>query len=389
LSPYTSDMRSSIPDPSGEPAQPAFHKVGENLYRLESTGKYYALLKRGGKQFRRCLKTHDRKLAERRLATLRGEIENLTITEDSNLSFKEVADRWAELTAHSLKPSTITRRATCIKNLAPYFKGTTIRNITPRHCEAWLTGRGKEIAPQTFAHELSTMKAVFEFAQDKGLIITNPARAIKRRKLVRKQILVPSRDQFKQLIATIRQSDGRADSQEKAGPGADMVELLAYSGCRIAEATALRWSDVDFDRNCLTITGGEIGTKNLETRTIPMTSALRELLTRMKTDRGDQPGTHVTKTKDAKKCLQTACRKLEIPHFTHHDFRHFFATTCIESGVDIPTVSRWLGHKDGGALAMKIYGHLRQEHSFSMIKRVDFGTIPPENVVSISSQKQN
>jgi hypothetical protein len=29
-----------------------------------------------------------------------------------------------------------------------------------------------------------------------------------------------------------------------------------------------------------------------------------------------------------------------------------FATRCIESGVDIPTVSRWLGHKDGGALAM-------------------------------------
>jgi hypothetical protein len=63
---------------------------------------------------------------------------------------------------------------------------------------------------------------------------------------------------------------------------------------------------------------------------------------------------------------------LEFPKFTHHDFRHFFATTCIESGVDIPTVSRWLGHKDGGALAMKRYGHLRQEHSFAMIKRVNF-----------------
>jgi hypothetical protein len=26
-----------------------------------------------------------------------------------------------------------------------------------------------------------------------------------------------------------------------------------------------------------------------------------------------------------------------------------------ESGADIPTVSRWLGHKDGGPLAMKVY----------------------------------
>jgi integrase len=63
---------------------------------------------------------------------------------------------------------------------------------------------------------------------------------------------------------------------------------------------------------------------------------------------------------------------LSYPQFTHHDFRHFFATTCIESGVDIPTVSRWLGHKDGGALAMRVYGHLRQEHSFAAIKKVHF-----------------
>jgi hypothetical protein len=47
--------------------------------------------------------------------------------------------------------------------------------------------------------------------------------------------------------------------------------------------------------------------------------------------------------------------------------------------VDIPTVSRWLGHKDGGALAMKRYGHLRQEHSFAMIKRVNFDK--PTNIV--------
>jgi len=37
--------------------QPIFHKVAENLYRLESSGGYYALIKKSGKQFRRSLKT--------------------------------------------------------------------------------------------------------------------------------------------------------------------------------------------------------------------------------------------------------------------------------------------------------------------------------------------
>jgi hypothetical protein len=40
--------------------------------------------------------------------------------------------------------------------------------------------------------------------------------------------------------------------------------------------------------------------------------------------------------------------------------------------VDIPTVSRWLGHKDGGALAMKVYAHLRDSHSTAMAQRIRF-----------------
>jgi hypothetical protein len=83
--------------------------------------------------------------------------------------------------------------------------------------------------------------------------------------------------------------------------------------------------------------------------------------------------------------LASACRRLEIPHITHHDLRHLFATTCIESGVDIPTISRWLGHKDGGALAMKTYGHLRDQHSSDMAQKVIF-VDTKTNVVAASMQ---
>jgi hypothetical protein len=62
-----------MPKPSASAPQSLFHKVGENLYGLESSRGYYALLERAGKQFkqfRRSLKTKDRKLAERRGTTL-------------------------------------------------------------------------------------------------------------------------------------------------------------------------------------------------------------------------------------------------------------------------------------------------------------------------------
>lgn len=349
-----------------------FHRVAENLYRLENTGGYYALLKRSDKQFRRSLKTKDRKLAERRLTELRGQVANLRMTEDARLWFEDIAARWIATTAHALKESTVTRRKTCIANVTPYFAGMAIRNIQPHHCERWLTERGSKMAPQTMAHELNAMRAVFEYAVELGLLLSNPAKGIKRRKIVQQPMVIPSREQFKKLIETIRESDGRAGSQRQAKNGADLVELLAYSGCRIHEAVSIRWADVDFAKNSVRITGGERGTKNHEARTIPMTDALKRLLERLKAERETKPDDFVSQIDSAKKCLQTACKNLEYPQFTHHDFRHFFATTCIEGGVDIPTFSRWLGHKDGGALAMKVYGHLREDHSAKMIHWVDF-----------------
>lgn len=75
---------------------------------------------------------------------------------------------------------------------------------------------------------------------------------------------------------------------------------------------------------------------------------------------------------EAQKALDRACAIAGAPRITHHDLRHLFATTCIEAGVDIPTVSRWLGHSDGGALAMRVYGHLRDEHSKTMAKLVSY-----------------
>ena len=70
-----------------EEREPVYRNVGENLYRHTPSGNYYALLKRGGKQFRRSLKTSDRALANRRLADLRKQIANLTLSDEKNCAF--------------------------------------------------------------------------------------------------------------------------------------------------------------------------------------------------------------------------------------------------------------------------------------------------------------
>ena len=59
--------------------------------------------------------------------------------------------------------------------------------------------------------------------------------------------------------------------------------------------------------------------------------------------------------------------------------RHFFVSNAIEAGVDFATIAAWVGHKDGGVLVAKTYGHLRQSHSAAMAERMSFtGVAPPQ-----------
>jgi integrase len=359
-------MRENNPTPVAE--QPVFYKVAENLYRLESSSGYYALVKKGGKQFRRSLRTKDRKLADRRLKELKEKIGILSVGDDSQADFKTVANQWLKSVQHTLAPGTIEQRQIRIKNIAPFFKGTTLRNISAVQCEQWAIRRGAKLASQTFVHELETLRAIFEYARKHGLILTNPAAAIKRPKVTFSQAVIPTRDQFVELVTQLRQSGDRA-GERKTSDAAHLVEFLAYSGARIGEARAARWVDVNFQNNMIRIHGTK---SERSDRLIPMTVALREFLLKLRSDWNPAPADRITKINSAKKSLATACRKAGFAKFTHHDFRHFFATTCIESGVDIPTVSRWLGHSDGGALAMRVYGHLQVEHSHAMSKRVTF-----------------
>ena len=177
---------------------------------------HYALLKRRMcKQFRRSLKTKDRKLADRRLNDLRAKIGCLKISADAKLNFEQTAHLWLETNKHALSSNTVKRRKMYIKGLTPYFRNLPIRNITPQNCDRWVAERGAALASETFVHELDVMKTVFEFALERGLILSNPAKHIKRRKVISKQIVVPSLDQFKQIVSAIRLSDGKKDNQKK------------------------------------------------------------------------------------------------------------------------------------------------------------------------------
>jgi integrase len=178
---------------------------------------------------------------------------------------------------------------------------------------------------------------------------------VRRRPQSIRAFIPPSQAQFSALLT-------ECDATEKTHAGL-IIRFLALTGLRISEAMAVKWPNVFTDH----IHVPAEAAKNGKARSIPRLEGLEEVLSRL---RALGYGEFVLPRQNAKKAIGNACKRVGISPMSHHCFRHYFATRCIESGVDVPTVSRWLGHTDGGALLSRTYFHLLDEHSRRMAARV-------------------
>ncbi len=356
------------PKPLKTPSEPtSFLKVGECLYRNASSGNYYALVKRSGKQIRRSLKTKDRKLAERRLAEFQQASGLAKASDvDRRIRFAELGESWLKVSSMALKPASARRLALCLKEVCKRFGPLRVADINRQLCRQWAVERSAKVRPSTYNKDANVLKAVLEHAVERGILLDNPAKAVPRIKSVSRQIQIPSRQDFERLLEALDGMDCRSDE------AALLVRLLAFSGMRLAEATNITWREVDFERGQFAVTGGEGGTKNHEVRIVPLFPALRELLESLHKERKPFPDDRIVQTGSAKKAIASACRMAGLQKVTHHSLRHFFVSNAIEVGVDFKTIAAWIGHKDGGLLVAKTYGHLRDSHSNAMAQRMVF-----------------
>ena len=375
---YTIGMKAISSERKGSPWQKT---PVANLVRHVQSGNYYARIRVRSKLIWKSLKTDRISVAKLRLGDFHKEERQraaaVTAVARGKMTFGDaLATYQQKLQADpNIKPKTKEYYEFRIKALLeswPDLQNKDVSKITRAECEAWSLTNGKEVSSSSHNHTVSILRHVFQIAIEAGARYENPALAAKRvREHTAKQIRLPEPGQFEKLVEEIRSSGSGF-----ARPAAELVQFLAYGGFRKTEASHVTWGDCDFERGKITVRGSpETGLKGRrvgECRLVPMIPEMRQLLEKIKGDTSPALDSPVMRVFECKKSITTACKKLGIPRFTHHDLRHLFATRCIESGVDIPTVSRWLGHKDGGALAMKVYGHLRDQHSTNMAQKVVF-----------------
>jgi integrase len=364
----------------------------QNLIRHKSGG-YYARAYANGKEIWQSLKTSHLSVAQAKLAEFmkehrervgNGEVSaKMTFGEAAATHLRNLDDNL------SIKPRTRDYWHECLAALQKNWPGlneTEVRKITQTACKEWAKEYRKAVSPTRYNNTVSVLRHVLNVAVDAGVVYSNAAAAVKRAPVRGTEIALPSIDKFNALIAEMREGHGR-DSKNCA----DLAAGLAYTGCRIGEAREIEWRDLEFEAGEVIVRGDtQTGTKNWELRRVPLIPDARALFDRMHSQRsGESLDTKVFCVGECQKALDRACKKVGAERITHHDLRHLFATRCIESGVDIPTVSRWLGHKDGGALAIKTYGHLRREHSIAQAQRVTFASVPAKQAEIIAFPARN
>ena len=351
----------------------------QNLIRYRPSGTYFARFKIGGKLIRQSLETPVFSVAKQRLPDKirehRARHESAKAFAGGKMTVGDAAEVYLQkvLASLSLNPRSkdyCEMMIDFIRRSWPSLFDTDVRKVTPRDCEVWLSRYQQRYSPSVVNNSIGTLRAIFDETIRTGARFNNPAAGLARVKLRQRRLELPSRKEFLRFVDVIRNAGARQSKD-----CANLVRFLAYSGLRIGEAKHVMWSDVDFARRQLHVRGDpQTATKNGETRFVPMIPELERMLTELRAERANEPPTAtVMRVFECQNSMTHAAAKIGMKRITHHDLRHLFATICIESGVDIPTVSRWLGHKDGGALCMKTYGHLRQDHSFAQAQRVSFG----------------
>lgn len=253
------------------------------------------------------------------------------------------------------------------KHLFPTLGEMKLVSITPGIIHDFVTAlEDSGLAYNTVKSVYRLLTAAMRCAFEEGLIQKNPCRRIKIQRVEQEEQRVLTRNE-QELV-----KKSSSDMHE-------MPTLLSlYTGMRLGEVCALRWSDIDWEKKTITVKrtvqrvaqnrNGKktllmVGTpKSLRScRVIPVPDfVLKQLKTLLKSkaDSGFIFGSSAVaaEPRTIQRRFKRFMDKLGIAGVHFHTLRHSFATRLLELGVDVKTVSVLLGHSSAKT-TLDYYAH--------------------------------
>jgi integrase len=279
---------------------------------------------------------------------------------------------YLEQARQNKKPNSVqTEQGLFRKWLGPVIGDVPLKDISPFHLERIkknITAAG--LSARSAHYALCVVRQVFNFARDHDMTnCVSPTCKVK----------APKTDNRRLRFLTHEEADKLLEHVSKRSPELHAISLVSlHCGLRAGEIFNLTWSDVDFDRETLTLRD----TKNGRTRIAYMTGQVRELLAaRVKGSPGDAvfPGRGGVRRSYVSNAFERAVRDLGFNEgitdsrqkVVFHSLRHTFASWLVEQGTDLYSVKELMGHR---TLSMtERYSHLSPESLRRAVKGLEAG----------------
>lgn len=251
----------------------------------------------------------------------------------------DLADRYMREHAPYKKRSSVVHDTRNWQRILRSMRALRVADVAPGDCIALHASLAA--TPATANHCRALLSKAFNLAIQWGWRDTNPVRGTPRFRIApRETILSPA-----QLAAM--------DAALQPGPFANLIRLLALTGCRLNEIAASRRDWVDVERRVLVLPDSKVGP-----RVVPLPAAAMRIIEAMPPHQwlipGRQPHRHLGHPWEAWKKLKAAAGL--PPRLRIHDLRHTAGSMGHAAGLSQRQIADQLGHRDLATTARYLHG---------------------------------
>jgi integrase len=276
------------------------------------------------------------------------------------------AGRWLQDYARP-KASTNKLYAGRIKGFAEDFRGVKMESVTRPMARAWALEHTKGT--------VAVVAAMFSDAKRDDIVLRNPFSDLRLpQSKGRKDIRALTEAEVLELAdCALRVFPDETGQTLRA-----MIVFSAYTGIRLGEMAALRFTDLGHDEMTISRAYSSLShetttPKNGKARTVVLPKPARDVVQGLPRRLG-QEFVFVKPdggpfTKGTLYHYWAPVRALAgHPALHWHELRHACATMLIERGLPPHVVAHQLGHTDGGILVQKLYGHPDHDRMRGLLK---------------------
>lgn len=294
------------------------------------------------------------------------------------ITFADFCTQYLEIKKNSLSPQTYNFYSKVIEEeLMPMFARLKMKDLRTYHIQQFiqylandkkrLDGQDGKIAASTVKRYATVLRSIVGMAYKLEYIEEDIGRS--------RRIEFPKEETKEVEVFTLEEVENilRALECEPWHIRA-VIEVALFTGCRRGEIVGLKWADIDFEnqrisvkRSIYKLSDGKAREKEPKSKTGIRTISIPERLCKTLTEYRLQQNRHIAYLGDGWKNLdyvfteengyvmnpQTPTKQFNhflkrhgIRHLKFHGLRHTSATMLLANGCDIKTVSARLGHAD-------------------------------------------